>query len=231
MQKIRGAKIALIPQDPMTSLNPLYTIGNQLTEVIITHKGLSRKDAEKTAIEALDAVRIPDAKSRMKSYPHELSGGMRQRVVIASAISCESEIIIADEPTTALDVTVQAQIIRLLTEIKRELKTSILFISHDLPLISENADETAIMYAGRIVEKAPGNSLFLNPKHPYTEALINSLPERGGKSIGTPPPSVKEVFSGCPFVKACSYSFDKCREKFPSGVIRGNSLTHCFAEM
>lgn len=231
MRKIRGAKIALIPQDPMTSLNPLYTVGNQIIEVIRAHKELNGKDAEKAALEALDAVRIPDAKSRMKSYPHELSGGMKQRIVIASAIACESEIIIADEPTTALDVTVQAQIINLLNEIKKELKTSILFISHDLPLISENADETAIMYAGRIVEKAPGNSLFMNPKHPYTEALLNSLPERKGKSIGIFPPSIKDVFSGCPFVKACPYSFDKCHEKFPPGIIRGQSLTACFAEM
>lgn len=216
MQKIRGREIALIPQDPMTSLNPLYTIGNQLIEIINLHKGLYGKEAEKYAIESLDAVKIPDAKEQLNSYPHQLSGGMRQRVAIAAALACDAKIIIADEPTTALDVTVQAQIISLLNEIKQTFGTSIILISHDLALVCENADDTAVMYAGAVVEYCRGKDLFFNPKHPYTQALIASLPnvdKENLKTITGTPPSIRDSFCGCPFAPRCEKKFDEC-EKF-----------------
>ncbi len=232
MMKIRGKEIALIPQDPMTSLNPLYTIGNQLLEVINLHKGLYGKEAEKYAIEALDAVKMPDAKERLKAYPHELSGGMRQRVVIAAALACDAKIIIADEPTTALDVTVQAQIIQILNEIKNNFGTSIILISHDLALVSENADETAVMYAGSIVEYSFGKDLFFNPKHPYSKALINSLPNLNKENlqiIGGNPPSIKEKFIGCSFAPRCIYKTDKCSlEKPLIKKISETSSVACF---
>ena len=232
IQKIRGKEIALIPQDPMTSLNPLYTIGNQLFEVINLHKNLYGKEAEKYAIEALDAVKIPDAKERLKSYPHQLSGGMKQRVAIAAALACDAKIIIADEPTTALDVTVQAQIINLLNEIKTNLKTSIILISHDLALVSENADKTAVMYAGTIVEYCKGNEIFFTQKHPYTKALIDSLPnftDKKLKTISGNPPTIKEKFSGCPFAPRCNQKFSKCECKKPVlKKISANDEAACF---
>ena len=160
MQHIRGTKIALIPQDPMTSLNPLYTIGNQLLEIIKIHQNLTGVEAEKKAIEAFEAVQIPSAKSRLKNYPHEFSGGMKQRAIIAMALCCNAEILIADEPTTALDVTIQAQIMHLLQDIKINSGTSILLITHDLALVRENSDEIAVMYSGRIVENAPNEEFF-----------------------------------------------------------------------
>lgn len=219
MQKIRGKEIALIPQDPMTSLNPLYTIGNQLLEVINLHKGLRGKEAEKYAIEALDAVKMPDAKERLSAYPHQLSGGMRQRVAIAAALACDAKIIIADEPTTALDVTVQAQIISLLNDIKNEYGTSIILISHDLALVCENADDTAVMYAGSVVEYCRGKDLFFNPKHPYTQALINSLPNLGKENLKTitgTPPSIRNNFVGCPFAPRCEKKFEECEKIKPT---------------
>ena len=185
MQKIRGAKIALIPQDPMTSLNPLYTIGNQLLEVIKIHQNLQGTEAEKKAVEALEMVQIPCAKERLKAYPHEFSGGMKQRAIIAMALACQAEVLIADELTTALDVTIQAQIMNLLSDIKSQLGTSILLITHDLALVGENADEIAVMYAGRIVEKAPSKDFFENPNHPYSKALLNSMPAKRGETLDT----------------------------------------------
>ena len=232
MQKIRGKEIALIPQDPMTSLNPLYTIGNQLLEVINLHKKIYGKDAEKYAIDALNAVKIPDAKERIKAYPHELSGGMRQRVAIAIALACDAKIIIADEPTTALDVTVQAQIIDLLNEIKREFKTSVILISHDLALVCENADKTAVMYAGSIVEYCNGKDLFFNPKHPYTEALISSLPNLNQtklKTIKGTPPTIRDIHLGCPFSTRCEKKIEKCEQEKPPFVqISENTKASCF---
>ena len=176
IHKLRGSKIALIPQDPMTSLNPLFTIGDQLLEVIKIHHGLKGEKAYKKAVEALEAVQIPCAAERMKSYPHEFSGGMKQRAIIAMALACDAEILIADEPTTALDVTIQAQIMNLLKDIKENHQTSILLITHDLALVSENADFVSVMYAGRIVESAPAKEFFANPQHPYSQALFRSLP-------------------------------------------------------
>lgn len=232
MQKIRGKEIALIPQDPMTSLNPLYTIGNQLLEVVTLHKGLKGKEAEKYVLEALDAVKMPDAKERLKAYPHELSGGMRQRVAIAAALACDAKIIIADEPTTALDVTVQAQIIELLNEIKNNFGTSIILISHDLALVCENADETAVMYSGSIVEYCKGKDLFFLPKHPYTQALINSLPDLSRKPLKTiigNPPTIRESFKGCPFAPRCTKKFNKCEiEKPLLKKVSNNEHAACF---
>ena len=218
IQKIRGAKIALIPQDPMTSLNPLFTVGDQLLEVIQIHQGLKGKDAYKKAVEALDAVQIPCAEERMKSYPHEFSGGMKQRAIIAMALACNAEILIADEPTTALDVTIQAQIMNLLNEIKTQKNTSILLITHDLALVGENADYVSVMYAGRIVETAPATEFFKNPKHPYSIALLNSLPSNRNVKLETiqgQPPSIQQDISGCRFHPRCTKCIDICTNEIP----------------
>lgn len=231
MQKIRGKEIALVPQDPMTSLNPLYTIGSQLVEVIKIHHKLNKEDAEKVAIEVLEQVKIPNAKERMKSYPHEFSGGMRQRVIIAMAIACKSKIIIADEPTTALDVTVQAQIINILKEIRENLQTSFIFISHDFGLVHEFADKVAVMYAGKVVESADAKELFGNPKHPYTKALLNALPDFNTTKLepieGTPP-SIKENYVGCAFAKRCKSCMDICIKEKPDTYKIENSYINCW---
>lgn len=207
MQSLRGARIALIPQDPMTSLNPLYTVGNQLLEVIKLHQNLRGKDAKDKALEVLDMVQIPSAKERLNQYPHEFSGGMKQRAIIAMALACKAELIIADEPTTALDVTIQAQIMRLLADIKKEFKTSILLITHDLALVSQNADEVSVMYSGRIVENAPSYEFFGNTTHPYSIGLIKSLPNGKNKELFTikgQPPSIMEDITGCRFHARCN---------------------------
>ena len=232
MQKIRGAKIALIPQDPMTSLNPLYTIGNQLLEVIKIHQNIQGTEAEKKAVEALEMVQIPCAKERLKAYPHEFSGGMKQRAIIAMALACQAEVLIADEPTTALDVTIQAQIMNLLSDIKSQLGTSILLITHDLALVGENADEIAVMYAGRIVEKAPSKDFFDNPNHPYSKALLNSMPAKRGEALDTiqgQPPTIHQDISGCRFHPRCKYCFTPCIESVPeSFIISENHTSACF---
>ena len=218
MQDIRGKRIALIPQDPMTALNPLFTVGNQLLEVIKIHHGLVGKEAEKKAIEAFDAVKIPCAKSRLKSYPHEFSGGMKQRAIIAMALVCDAEILIADEPTTALDVTIQAQIMNLIEEIKRERNTSILLITHDLALVSEYADDVNVMYSGRIAETAVVDEFFQNTQHPYSKALINSLPSNRLKTLETisgQPPTIREEILGCRFHPRCRYKMDVCSTTVP----------------
>lgn len=233
LEKIRGAKIALIPQDSLSSLNPLYTIGNQLCEVIKKHKHLEGKDAEKTAIEALEKVQIPQAKDRLKSYPHEFSGGMRQRAVIAMALACDAQIIIADEPTTALDVTIQAQIMKLLQQIKEEYKTSILLITHDLALVENCADEISVMYSGRVVEECSGKEFFRNPLHPYSKALLNSLPDIKKDKLETisgQPPSIYETVTGCRFNPRCTEKIDCCEINSPElrEVIKGHWVScHC----
>lgn len=230
MQKIRGKEIALVPQDPMTSLNPLYTIGSQLLEVIEIHQGLKGADAQKVAIEVLDHVKIPDAKNRLKSYPHEFSGGMRQRVIIAMAIACNSQIIIADEPTTALDVTVQAQIMELLKEIQKENQTSFIFISHDFSLVYEAADMVAVMYAGHVVEKSAAYNLFNSPKHPYTKALLKTLPDFNStnlQAIEGQPPSVKDDFKLCPFEPRCNEKIDICKKEIPHCINTEESCVSC----
>lgn len=215
---IRGEKIALIPQDPMTSLNPLFTIGDQLLEVLSIHQGIKGKEAEKKAIEALDIVRIPSAKSRLKSYPHEFSGGMKQRAIIAMALCCEAEILIADEPTTALDVTIQAQIMNLLNTIKKEKNTSIILITHDLGVVYENADRISVMYAGRIVEEAPSQDFFKNTNHPYSKALLNSIPSSDKSKLLTiagQPPTIMQNIPGCRFNPRCNFAMDICKSKIP----------------
>lgn len=231
MQYIRGREIALVPQDPMTSLNPLYTIGSQLLEVIEVHQNVKGKEAEKIAIDVLDLVKIPNAKERLKAYPHEFSGGMRQRVIIAMAIACQSKIIIADEPTTALDVTVQAQIMDLLKEIQNNFSTSFIFISHDFGLVYESADKVAVMYAGHVVEYSSASELFKNPKHPYTKALLKTLPDFNStklEAIEGQPPSIKDSFLGCSFEPRCNLKMDICKINYPDCYMIENSCVSCF---
>ncbi len=232
MSKIRGGKIALIPQDPMTSLNPLYTVGDQLLEVIKIHKGLKGKAAQKQAIEAFEAVQIPDAKNRLNNYPHEFSGGMKQRAVIAMALAINAEILIADEPTTALDVTIQAQIMKLLNEIKQNHQTAILLITHDLALVSENAQQIAVMYAGRIVEQAQTKEFFANPNHPYSKALLKSIPSKKQTKLETiqgQPPTLSQKIDGCRFNPRCSFCGDICKERIPDlKEITSNHYSACF---
>lgn len=232
INKIRGSKIALIPQDPMTSLNPLFTIGEQILEVIKLHHGLRGDSAYKKAIDALDAVKIPCAAERMKSYPHEFSGGMKQRAIIAMALACNAKVLIADEPTTALDVTIQAQIMNLLNEIKQNNDTSILLITHDLALVSENADDVAVMYSGRIVESASSKEFFENPLHPYSQALLRSLPSNKNVRLETiegQPPNIRQNICGCRFHPRCEKCFDKCTKDIPQLKIAGEQhFCACF---
>jgi len=209
MRELRGNKIALIPQDPMTSLNPLYTVGNQLIESIRAHSHVSHHQAKRKAVEVLDMVKIPDIQNKLNNYPHEFSGGMKQRIIISMALATNAELIIADEPTTALDVTIQKQIMDLLDEIKKELGTTILLISHDLALVSNYADTISVMYSGHIVEEASSDEFFKNPLHPYSNALLNSLPTRNPalklKTIEGAPPSIQEKIDGCKFHPRCEY--------------------------
>ncbi len=234
IRSIRGNKISLIPQDPMTSLNPLYTIGNQLLEVINKDKSISKEDAIKKAIEVLEIVKIPKAKEKLNAYPHEFSGGMKQRAIIAMALATNAELIIADEPTTALDVTIQAQIMNILNEIKENLGTSILLISHELNLVGQYSDEINVMYSGRIVEKAPSKTIFENPLHPYTIALLNALPANNHgkelKTINGQPPNIQEVISGCRFNPRCEKMIDKiCNVKSPAlKEVEPNHLVECY---
>lgn len=220
MRELRGNKIALIPQDPMTSLNPLYTIGNQLVESIRAHSKVSERQALRKAREVMDLVSIPDIDNKLNFYPHEFSGGMKQRIIIAMALACNAELIIADEPTTALDVTIQKQIMDLLDEIKKELGVTILLISHDLALVSNYADAISVMYSGHVVEQAPAKDFFRNPMHPYSVALLNSLPTRNPalklKTIEGAPPSIQEAVFGCKFHPRCDFCKDGvCEMKVP----------------
>lgn len=235
MRNIRGSKIALIPQDPMTSLNPLYTIGNQLLEVIEKDKSLTKQEATQKAVEVLDIVKIPRAKEKLSSYPHEFSGGMKQRAIIAMALAANAQLIIADEPTTALDVTIQAQIMNILNDIKENLGTSVLLISHELNLVGEYSDEINVMYSGRIVEKAPSKKFFENPLHPYSTALLNSLPANNeGKSelhtIEGQPPNIQEIIQGCRFNPRCEQRINGiCNIKSPKlKEIEPNHCVECY---
>lgn len=219
LRRIRGAQIALIPQDPLTSLNPVYTIGNQMAEVLTLHQGLSNEQARRRAIEMLDLVRLPNAKNRLEDYPHQFSGGMRQRVMIAMALSCNPKLLIADEPTTALDVTVQAQILTLMQDIQKEFDTAILLITHDLGVVAELCDEVGVMYAGRVVEQAPVRDLFKNPLHPYTQGLLNSLPRAGLARLSPiegQPPALTEIPTGCSFINRCPKRMPVCESAFPA---------------
>ena len=232
LRHIRGAKIALIPQDPMTSLNPLYTVGDQLLEVIKIHQGLRGKEAFEKAVDAFEKVQIPSAREQLKSYPHEFSGGMKQRAIIAMALACNAEILIADEPTTALDVTIQAQIMDLIEKIKVENNTAILLITHDLALVREHADRIAVMYAGRIVESAPAKEFFEHPNHPYSIALLNSIPSNRDKSLETisgQPPSIQQNIDGCKFHPRCKNCMEFCTQKVPPNYTVGeNHFSACF---
>ncbi len=215
LRKIRGKKIALIPQDPMTSLNPLYTIENQMIETIMLHNKVDKKRAYEIALKSLEEVEIVNPKERLKAYPHELSGGMKQRVIIAMALSSNADVIIADEPTTALDVTIQAQILKLLSDIKRMGK-SIILITHNLGIVKQYCDFVSIMYMGRIIEEAETNILFRDPKHPYTKDLLAALPTVKGKKLenikGAPSPITKPI-PGCPYHPRCKFATDICRNK------------------
>jgi len=221
LNKIRGNKIAMIFQDPMTSLNPYLTVRRQMTEVLITHRGLGEKEAEKASIEMLDRVQIPEAARRINMFPHEFSGGMRQRVMIAMALLCGPELLIADEPTTALDVTVQAQILSLLGQLKRETGMAIALITHDLGVIAGLADRVMVMYAGEVAEMAPVRAIFKSPQHPYTEGLLRSMPridERGQDRLQTiqgQPPNLQHLPVGCVFRERCQYAMPICAEKKP----------------
>ena len=211
MRELRGNKIALIPQDPMTSLNPLYTIGNQLVESIRVHTQVSHHQARRKAKEVMDLVKIPDIDNKFNFYPHEFSGGMKQRIIISMALATNAELIIADEPTTALDVTIQKQIMDLLQDIKKDFGTTILLISHDLALVSNYADNISVMYSGRIVEEASAGDFFKNPLHPYSVALLNSLPTKNPvlrlKTIEGAPPAIQEKISGCRFHPRCEFCY------------------------
>jgi oligopeptide/dipeptide ABC transporter ATP-binding protein len=220
MRGIRGKDISMIFQEPMTSLNPVYTIGDQVAETILIHSKTSKKEAMLQAVEALKTVGIPLPERRIKEYPHQLSGGMRQRVMIAMALSCNPKILIADEPTTALDVTIQAQILRLMMKLKEEMGTAIILITHDLGVVAEMAERVAIMYAGKIVEESDVKSIFENPLHPYTESLLKSIPsieQKQGKLhvIKGSIPHPLEMPAGCSFNPRCLYTEDICREKPP----------------
>ncbi|TCS83075.1 ABC transporter ATP-binding protein [Tepidibacillus fermentans] len=234
MRKLRGNEIAMIFQEPMTSLNPVFTIGNQMIESIRLHTSLSKREAKDKAIEMLKLVGIPRAEEIMNEYPHQLSGGMRQRVMIAMAMSCTPSILIADEPTTALDVTIQAQILDLMRKLKQDYHTSILLITHDLGVVAEMCDRVIVMYAGKVVEEADVRTIFYEPKHPYTKGLIRSTPQlKGSKqrlySIPGNVPSIKEMPSGCSFAPRCEYATELCHQKAPELITVGqNHKSRCW---
>ena len=224
MYNIRGNKISMIFQEPMTSLNPVFTIGRQISEVLMLHQGMTKAQARNRSIEILESVKIPNADRIVKQYPHQLSGGMRQRVMIAMALSCNPKLLIADEPTTALDVTIQAQILRLMNDLKNELNTAIMFITHDLGVINQMADEVAVMYCGQVVEIAPVDFIFkpiTNFSHPYTEALLTSIPllsDHKSKRLDAIPGSVPhplDLPTGCRFAPRCKYATKQCEENMP----------------
>ncbi len=218
LNQIRGKHIGMIFQEPMTSLNPVFTVGTQIAEPLIFHEGITKKEALRRAVQLLERVKIPEPEKTIKYYPHQLSGGMRQRVMIAIAISCTPSLLIADEPTTALDVTIQAEILDLLMEIKEESGMAVILITHDLSIISETADRVAIMYAGSIVEMAPVDRIFSEPSHPYTMGLLESLPlERGRKLTPIPGtvPSPEELPKGCKFSNRCRFRVVECETVEP----------------
>ncbi|GGE29053.1 ABC transporter ATP-binding protein [Pullulanibacillus camelliae] len=221
MRRIRGNKLSMIFQDPMTSLNPVFTIGRQLVETVRAHRDLSKRQAEARAIELLTLVGIPDPKQRLKNYPHEFSGGMRQRVMIAMALACDPELLIADEPTTALDVTVQAQILELLKRLQEELGMAIIMITHDLGVVAEICDRVMVMYAGRQVEFTNRIALFDHPKHPYTWGLLDSIPKmekekRRLQAIAGHPPDLRYLPQGCYFADRCKQATEECKMHEPT---------------
>lgn len=233
MQKIRGKNISMIFQEPMTSLNPLFTLGDQLMEPLRLHQKLSKQQAWEKALDMLRMVRVSLPEQRMKEYPHQLSGGMRQRVMIAMALACRPELLIADEPTTALDVTIQAQVLELMRQLQRELGTAIAFITHDLGVINEMCDRVIVLYCGEVMEQSPVKELFADPKHPYTRGLLSTLPKFGqpGK-LNTIPGSVPpagQFPTGCVFAPRCKFATDQCRAEKPElHDAGGGHLVRCF---
>jgi oligopeptide/dipeptide ABC transporter ATP-binding protein len=220
LRDLRGDKLAMIFQEPMTSLNPAFTVGDQITEALLRHRAIGKEEAKNAAIEMLRRVRIPSPERRAKDYPHQLSGGMRQRVMIAMALACNPKLLIADEPTTALDVTIQAQILELMRALREELGTAIILITHDLGVIAELADDVAVMYAGRIVERCAVGRLFAEPQHPYTVGLLGSIPrlhlerERLAAIQGFVPDAAA-LPEGCPFHPRCPFAVDRCSKEIP----------------
>ena len=238
MYQIRGNEISVIFQEPMTSLNPVYTIEKQLNEVYLTHQKITKKEASEKSLEMLKAVKIPNPESVMKQFPHQLSGGMRQRIMIAMALACEPSLLIADEPTTALDVTIQAQILKLMNELKKEKGTSILFITHDLGVINQMADEVAVMYCGQVVEMCKARTIFAKEttcSHPYTEGLMTSIPRLDtpvGARLEAIPGAVPHPLNlpkGCKFAPRCKYATEKCMNEEPKlELAEDNHLIRCF---
>ena len=228
---IRAEKMAMIFQDPMTSLNPYMRVSEQMSEVLTHHRGMSKSDAIKESVAMLDAVQIPEAKSRIRMYPHEFSGGMRQRVMIAMSLLCQPKLLIADEPTTALDVTVQAQIMKLLSDIQKEFGTAIILITHDLGVVAGNSDDTLVMYGGQVMEIGTTEQVYANPTHPYTQGLMSAVPRLdhdGTKLITIPgtPPNMMKLPEGCPFCPRCKFAKSECKTKVPKIMLTGKSGSH-----
>jgi peptide/nickel transport system ATP-binding protein/oligopeptide transport system ATP-binding protein len=240
MRAIRGARISMIFQEPMTSLNPVYTIGHQITEMFMIHKKLGREESRQRAVETLRQVQMPSPRKRANEYPHQLSGGMRQRAMIAMAMACNPKILIADEPTTALDVTIQAQILDLMLKLKEDFGAAVLIITHDLGVVAEIAQRIVVMYAGRVVEEGTTRDIFENPKHPYTQGLLRSVPRLGERSrkgrtrlleISGMVPSLYELPRGCSFHPRCRYAMDICRETPPKFFdLGGIHRMRCYLE-
>ena len=233
MAKLRGKEIAMIFQEPMTSLNPVYTVGYQISEMILRHEKVSKKEARARAIEMLRLVNIPAPEKRIDEYPHELSGGMRQRVMIAMALSCNPELLIADEPTTALDVTIQAQILELMRTLKQTLNTSIMMITHDLGVVAEMSDYVLVMYAGMVMEYSDVRSLFADSLHPYTQGLLKALPRMGESQeklyvIDGVVPSLYELPTGCRFWPRCAYATERCKHEIPALYEVEGRKVRCF---
>ena len=233
MCKIRGNEIAMIFQDPMTALNPIMTIGDQLIEPLVIHQGYKKKDAWKEAIEVLKKVGIAAPEKRMKEYPHQLSGGMRQRIMIAMAVSCAPKLLIADEPTTALDVTIQAQILELMLDLREKLNTAIMLITHDMGVVAETADNILVLYAGKVVEYGSVKDIFNDPKHPYTQGLLSSIPPLTEdvdelNTIEGTVPAPGQMPAGCRFSPRCPYATERCRMEQPGIYHAGNAMVSCF---
>ncbi len=233
MRKVRGNEISIVFQEPLSSLNPVFTCGEQIREAIALHRGLGRRESKREAIEMLRLVRIPDPEKRYGSYPHQMSGGMRQRVMIAMALSCRPKLLIADEPSTALDVSVQAQIMELLIDLRAEMGMAMLLITHDLSVVAQMADRVVVMYAGAVVEESPVEALFASPAHPYTKGLIDSLPAPGRDLDRLPmiPGTVPDPLhlpEGCRFGDRCSARFDRCAEPPPLFELSGGRLARCW---
>ena len=231
LNAIRAQKMAMIFQDPMTSLNPYMRISDQMAEVLVHHNGLSKSDAIKQSVRMLDAVKIPEAKNRVRMYPHEFSGGMRQRVMIAMSLLCQPKLLIADEPTTALDVTVQAQIMRLLAEIQKDFGTAIILITHDLGVVAGNSDDTLVMYGGQVMEIGTTESVYAAPTHPYTQGLMSAVPRVDSvldKLVTIPgnPPNMMNMPTGCPFTPRCRFAIEKCLTEMPALIHSGGDEGH-----